>query len=67
MSTVHNTVLGEVDPGPALAGADLSGALLAGADFAGADLTSAKLIAPFGLDAVRNLDKALNLDRSERR
>jgi uncharacterized protein YjbI with pentapeptide repeats len=50
----------------ALAGSDLTGAALSGTDFAGADLTSAKLIDPVGLDAARNLDKALNVGRAVR-
>src|SRR6266516_3125972 len=49
-----------------LAGADLTGVTLTDADLAGADLNSAKLIAPIGLDAAKNLDKAQNLQRAVR-
>jgi uncharacterized protein YjbI with pentapeptide repeats len=46
-----------------LGGANLTGTTVAGADFAGADLASARLVAPIGLDAARNFDKAKNTDR----
>ena len=43
MSTVHNTVLGEVDPAPAHAGANLFCAELEFAVLKGANLSNASL------------------------
>ena len=44
-------------------GANLTAITVTGADFFGADLASARLVNPIGLDAAKNFDKALNLDR----
>jgi uncharacterized protein YjbI with pentapeptide repeats len=49
--------------GAALGGATLIEVMLAGADFLGADLASTRLVAPIGLEAAKNFDKAQNLDR----
>jgi uncharacterized protein YjbI with pentapeptide repeats len=49
--------------GTALGGATLIRVMIVGTDFLGADLASTRLIAPIGLDAVKNLDKARNIDR----
>jgi uncharacterized protein YjbI with pentapeptide repeats len=46
-----------------LGGANLTGVTIAGADFLAADLVSARLVAPIGLEAAKNFDKALNIDR----
>lgn len=49
-----------------LSKADLSGADLTGANLAGADLDGAILTGAVGLDAVRGLDRVVNLDRAVR-
>jgi uncharacterized protein YjbI with pentapeptide repeats len=49
--------------GAALGGATLFRVVLIGTDFLGADLASTRLIAPIGLEAAKNFDKARNLDR----
>jgi hypothetical protein len=46
-----------------LGGANLTGATVAGADFLAAELASARLVAPIGLDAAKNFDKAQNIER----
>jgi uncharacterized protein YjbI with pentapeptide repeats len=46
-----------------LGGANLTGATVAGADFLAADLASARLVAPIGLGAAKNFDKAQNIER----
>lgn len=45
---------------------DFSGADLTGADLTGADLYNAILVGVKGLDAVRGLDTAVNLDKAQR-
>jgi uncharacterized protein YjbI with pentapeptide repeats len=49
--------------GADLSGADLTEATVSGVDFFGADLASTRLVAPVGLEAARNFDKAINRDR----
>ena len=47
----------------ALGGAALIGVTVVGTDFLGTDLASARLVAPIGLEAAKNFDKAQNIDR----
>ena len=49
--------------GAALGGANLTGVTIAGTDFLAADLVSARLVAPIGLEAAKNFDKAQNVQR----
>ena len=49
--------------GAALGGANLTGVTIAGTDFFAADLVSARLVAPIGLEAAKNFDKAQNVQR----
>ena len=49
--------------GAVLGGANLTGVTIAGTDFLAADLVSARLVAPIGLEAAKNFDKAQNVQR----
>jgi uncharacterized protein YjbI with pentapeptide repeats len=46
-----------------LGGANLTAITVTDADFFGADLASARLVNPIGLDAAKNFNQAINLDR----
>jgi uncharacterized protein YjbI with pentapeptide repeats len=49
--------------GALLGGANLTGVTVSEADFSGADLASARLVNPIGLEAAKNFEQAINLDR----
>ena len=46
-----------------LGGANLTAITVTDADFFGADFASARLVNPIGLDAAKNFNQAINLDR----